>query len=59
MVFEAYPNRDSVPYKELYGFKDAQKVLRGTLRYVGYSVLMSAFRNLGMATDEPVPLSFT
>lgn len=32
-MFEGYSNRNSVTYKDIYGLKDASKVLRGTLRY--------------------------
>jgi len=30
---EGFPNRDSLPYAQLYGIEDAHTVLRGTLRY--------------------------
>lgn len=36
LTLEGYPNRDSISYKEIYGLKDATKVLRGTLRYRGF-----------------------
>ncbi len=39
-VFEVYPNRDSYPYLEEYGFEDhwdVQQFVRGTLRYGGWS----------------------
>jgi len=38
--FEVYPNRDSYPYLEEYGFKDdwnVQQFVRGTLRYDGWT----------------------
>ena len=35
--YEAYANRDSLPYKELYVLKDADTVYRATLRYKGFS----------------------
>ena len=39
-VFEVYPNRDSLPYVDEYGFGDGmnvQQFVRGTLRYNGWS----------------------
>ena len=33
--FENYPNRNSVPYKEIYGLKDSNTVYRGTFRMTG------------------------
>lgn len=36
LVLQGYPNRDSLSYKDIYGLKDAKRVLRGTLRYRGF-----------------------
>lgn len=55
LVLEGFPNRDSVSYKELYGLSDCTKVLRGTLRYVGFSIIMSGFSTLGLISDDPIP----
>lgn len=54
MSFEGYPNRDSLAYKELYGLKDATKVLRGTLRYRGFCTVINAWKELGLLSEEPV-----
>ena len=35
-TFENYPNRNSVPYKDIYGLKDAKTVYRGTFRMTGW-----------------------
>jgi saccharopine dehydrogenase (NADP+, L-glutamate forming) len=35
-TFENYPNRNSIPYKEIYGLKDAKTVYRGTFRMPGW-----------------------
>jgi saccharopine dehydrogenase (NADP+, L-glutamate forming) len=35
-TFENYPNRNSVPYKDIYGLKDAKTVYRGTFRMAGW-----------------------
>jgi saccharopine dehydrogenase-like NADP-dependent oxidoreductase len=49
---EAYTNRDSLPYKELYGLKDAHTVFRGTLRNPGWCYTMKKARELGLFDDE-------
>lgn len=35
-TLEAYPNRDSLPYLDLYGLGDIATLYRGTLRYPGW-----------------------
>ncbi len=45
---EGYPNRDSLPYRELYGLGRARDVFRGTLRYPGWCETMSALLRLGL-----------
>lgn len=45
---EGYPNRDSLPYRELYGLDDARDVFRGTLRYPGWCETMAALLRLGL-----------
>ena len=52
--FEIYPNRDSVPYKELYGLKDAKTVVRGTYRYPGWCATLKKIVDLGLVDDQPV-----
>jgi len=34
--YETYPNRNSLPYIELYGLKDTKKMIRGTFRNKGW-----------------------
>jgi saccharopine dehydrogenase (NADP+, L-glutamate forming) len=46
--YEAYPNRDSVPYAEAYGIPDAKTMLRGTLRYSGWCATMKKIGDLGL-----------
>jgi saccharopine dehydrogenase-like NADP-dependent oxidoreductase len=53
--FEVYPNRDSTPYKELYGLKDALTVKRGTYRNIGWCETMRAVVNLGLVDETPLP----
>ncbi len=45
---EAYPNRDSAPYLELYGIQDADSIYRGTLRYPGWCQTMKKVVDLGL-----------
>jgi saccharopine dehydrogenase (NADP+, L-glutamate forming) len=53
--FEVYPNRDSVPYKELYGLKDAQTVIRGTYRNLGWCDTFKKIVDLGLVDETPRP----
>ncbi|MCX6556844.1 MAG: DUF1493 family protein [Candidatus Aminicenantes bacterium] len=53
--FEVYPNRDSVPYKELYGLKDAQTVIRGTYRNLGWCDTFKKIVDLGLVDETPIP----
>jgi saccharopine dehydrogenase-like NADP-dependent oxidoreductase len=49
--FEAYANRDSLKYKEIYGLEDAKTCYRGTIRRVGFSKAWDVFVQLGMTDD--------
>ena len=53
-TFENYPNRDSVPYKEIYGLNDAKTVYRGTFRMTGWCETMRKIVALGWLNDKPV-----
>ncbi|WP_298477338.1 saccharopine dehydrogenase family protein [uncultured Maribacter sp.] len=50
--FEAYPNRDSLKYREAYGLQDALTLYRGTMRKVGFSKAWNMFVQLGMTDDS-------
>jgi saccharopine dehydrogenase-like NADP-dependent oxidoreductase len=52
-AFENYPNRDSVPYKDIYGLEDATTVYRGTLRMTGWCETMRRIVALGWLQEEP------
>uniref|UniRef100_A0A1I8IE92 Saccharopine dehydrogenase n=1 Tax=Macrostomum lignano TaxID=282301 RepID=A0A1I8IE92_9PLAT len=52
---EGYPNRDSLHYKDLYGIQSAKNILRGTLRYAGYSNSAWGLIQLGLLSDAPHP----
>jgi saccharopine dehydrogenase-like NADP-dependent oxidoreductase len=50
--FENYPNRNSLPYKDIYGLKDAHTVYRGTLRMTGWCETMRKIVLLGWLSEE-------
>jgi saccharopine dehydrogenase (NADP+, L-glutamate forming)/spermidine synthase len=51
---EAYPNRDSLPYKDLYGLQHATTVFRGTLRYPGWCTTLKLVTDLGLLEEKPI-----
>ncbi|KAI6802283.1 Saccharopine dehydrogenase [Hortaea werneckii] len=51
-AFEAYPNRDSTPFRERYNIPEAQNLVRGTLRYQGNPAFIQTLRDLGMLSEE-------
>ena len=51
--FEVYPNRDSTPYKELYGLNDALTVKRGTYRNLGWCNTFKKIVDLGLVDETP------
>lgn len=53
-TFENYPNRNSVPYKDIYGLKDAHTVYRGTFRMTGWCETMRSIAALGWLGEEPL-----
>ena len=50
-TFENYPNRNSVPYKDIYGLKDASTVYRGTFRMTGWCETIRAIVSLGWLSE--------
>ncbi|KAE8737345.1 hypothetical protein FOCC_FOCC017194 [Frankliniella occidentalis] len=55
-ALEGYPNRDSMQYAQLYGIAgEANTVLRGTLRYRGFSDTVQSLQILGLINAEPHP----
>lgn len=50
--FEGYPNRDSLPYREIYGISGTETLLRGTLRYPGWCEFMVSASRLGLLDDN-------
>ncbi|NQT62042.1 MAG: saccharopine dehydrogenase NADP-binding domain-containing protein [Candidatus Marinimicrobia bacterium] len=53
--FEAYPNRDSTAYEEIYGLEGIDLLMRGTLRYAGWHKLVLALKALNLLTETSIP----
>ncbi len=51
--FEGYPNRDSIPYIDMYGLKDVKTMFRGTLRNLGHCETWYHWVNLGLFDQSP------
>jgi len=52
--FEAYPNRNSLPYIDTYGLTGARTMFRGTLRNFGWCETIKAIADLGVLKDDTV-----
>lgn len=50
-TLEGYPNRDSLPYREMYGIPGVNGMFRGTLRYPGWCETMKGLVDLGVLDD--------
>lgn len=50
-TFEAYPNRDSLAYEHVLGLKQNHTIVRGTLRYPGWSETWQNIVHLGLANE--------
>lgn len=56
-ALEGFPNRDSTQYGELYGLgPNVNTLLRGTIRYKGFSECIQALQLLGLIDTEPHPM---
>uniref|UniRef100_A0A665TRV4 Alpha-aminoadipic semialdehyde synthase, mitochondrial n=1 Tax=Echeneis naucrates TaxID=173247 RepID=A0A665TRV4_ECHNA len=53
---EGFPNRDSTKYAESYGIQSAHTLIRGTLRFKGFTKAMSGFVKLGLINSDPCPI---
>jgi saccharopine dehydrogenase-like NADP-dependent oxidoreductase len=54
LEFEAYPNRDSISYENIYGLEDIDLLMRGTLRYAGWHNYILGLRSLNLLVEEPI-----
>ncbi|HDS29467.1 MAG TPA: saccharopine dehydrogenase [Firmicutes bacterium] len=53
--FEAYANRDSIPYIDIYGLNDAHTMYRGTLRNIGHCVTWKKIADMGFLSIDEMP----
>lgn len=53
--FEAYANRDSLLYRDVYGLSGIPNILRGTIRYKGFCEAWNALIKIGL-TDGSFPI---
>ncbi len=51
-AMEAYPNRDSLSYRALYGLDESETMLRATLRYPGWSETWCQIVRLGLPNED-------
>jgi saccharopine dehydrogenase-like NADP-dependent oxidoreductase len=50
--FEAYPNRDSVKYRDIYNLPELKSVYRGSLRKIGYCSAWNALIKIGLTDNR-------
>jgi saccharopine dehydrogenase-like NADP-dependent oxidoreductase len=51
-LLDVYPNRDSLPYVELYGIPEAKTIMRGTFRYEGWCEIIDALKVLKLISYD-------
>ena len=51
-AYDVYANRDSLPYRSLYGIDDIPTILRGTIRANGFCDAWNALVRLGLTDDS-------
>lgn len=51
-LLESYPNRNSMPYIELYGIPEVQTMYRGTFRYEKWCEVMDAMKAINMISYD-------
>lgn len=52
MKLETYPNRDSLVFMERFGMNTCETFIRGTIRFTGFSSIISAFHDIGLTSDD-------
>lgn len=53
-----YPNRDSLKYKEIYNIPEVETLIRGTIRFKGFSEIVATFLELGYFDQQILPQNF-
>jgi len=59
MKFEVYPNRDSTVFRDRFGMTDCETFIRGTIRFKGFSAIISSFHDCGLTSDDKIPADVT
>lgn len=55
-MLEVYPNRDSLPYIDIYGIKETKTMFRGTFRYKNWCESIDAMKTLGLFSYDKINL---
>ena len=53
-IFEAYVNRNALPYIDIYDIKNTKSMYRGTLRNISHCETWEELKKLGMFDDEKI-----
>jgi saccharopine dehydrogenase-like NADP-dependent oxidoreductase len=53
---EVYPNRDSLPYIELYGIPETKTIFRGTFRYEKWCEVLDGIKALGLLGNDKIDM---
>jgi len=53
---EVYPNRDSLPYVELYGIPETRTMFRGTFRYDKWCVVLDGMKALNLLSYDKIDM---
>lgn len=51
-ILEVYPNRDSLPYIDLYGIPEIKTMLRGTFRHPGWCEILDNMKRLNLLSNK-------
>lgn len=54
LKLEVFPNRDSTVFQKRFNMENSDTFIRGTIRYKGFSAIISAFHDIGITSDDPV-----
>ena len=56
-TLEVYPNRDSLPYIDLYGIPEVQTLFRGTFRNQGWCEILDQMKQLNLFSYDPIDMT--
>jgi saccharopine dehydrogenase (NADP+, L-glutamate forming) len=56
-LLEVYPNRDSLPYIELYKIPETKTMFRGTFRHAGWCKSLDAMKRMGLINNDKMDFS--